>query len=368
MKRCTKINRTVIVLFTLFICVNCSLTGKDDFLASEEARLEVRSASQKASTNLDQARHISGIQALNYLTDLLAVHEEKQLPIIIDEPFLRGPGHFFPLNILLPEEFLQIFSPDIITGMPGLYKFNFLTGNFDLIDLEVDYLRYIFPANDNDKDSLRITASFTIEHVEYFEIETTIDDVLQVQKHITGFQASIFLNKRTQMMYSYNASFSHTGLPVDIEIEMSMSPYHLRMTQVGDKQYYYTTMSMSLNDNPLLSYSLNIRRDADTDAVEKLSGNFRLNNIEWEGTVYSSKIKLCAEKDINCVNDQFTIIMSHSGSKRRIGKLETRLYYDSFTGEQYPELNLIYEDGSSDVLSDILEVGPNKLENYIKKD
>jgi hypothetical protein len=367
MKRCAKINLTLIVLFSLSVCVQCSLIGKEEFLASEEARLEVRSASQKASTNLDEARHIPSIQALNYLTDLLAVHTEKQLPILIDEPFLRGPGHFFPLNILLHEEFLQTFSPEIITDTHGLYKFNFLTGNFDLIDLEVDYLRYIFPANDNDKDSLKITASFTIEDVDYVEIETTIDKVLQVQKHITGFQASIFLNKRTQMMYSYHASFSHTGLPVDIDIEMSMSPYHLRMKQVGDKQYYYTTMSMTLDNNPLMSYLLNIRRDADTDAVEKLSGSFQLNHIEWEGTVYSSKIKLCDEQDIDCVNDQFTITMSHSGSKRRIGKLEARLYYDSFSGEQYPELNLIYEDGSSDVLSEILEVGPNKLENYFRK-
>lgn len=367
MRRCAKINRTVIVLFTLFVCAHCSLIGKEDFLASEEARLEVRSASQKASTNLDEARRIPSIQALNYLTDLLPAHSEKQLPIIIDEPFLRGPGHFFPLNILLHEEFLQTFSPDIITGTPGLYKFNFLTGNFDLIDLEVNYLRYIFPANEKDKDSLKITASFTIEDVHYIDIETTIDDILQVQKHITRFQASVFLNKRTQMLYSYNASFSNKGLPVDVDIEMRMNPYHLQMTQVGNEQYYYTTMSMRLDNNPLMSYALNIRRDIDSDAVEKLSGNFQLNHIEWEGTIYSSKILLCAEQDISCVNDQFTIIMSHTGSKRRIGKLEARLYYDSFTGEQYPELNLIYEDGSSDILSDILEVGPNRLENYIKK-
>jgi hypothetical protein len=366
MNRFAKIKGIPIILFALFICVRCSLLSNEDFLPSEEARLEVRAANQKVTTKIDEIRNIPSMKALDYLTELLDVNPEKQLAII-NNPFINRPGYFFPISYLLNEKFLHSFSQEIITEESGLYKFNFLTETFDLIDLEVDYLRYIFPSNPNDKDSLKITAAFTVEDVEYVYFEIAKDEGSQIEKRITRFSASFFLNKRTQMTYNYEASFSQTGVLNEIDIKMSMSPYQFQMNQSGNKQHYFSTMSMILGRSPLMSYSLNTRRAFDSDVVEKLSGNFRLGHIEWEGTVYSNNIKHCEEHDISCVNDQFNIIMLHTNFKKRIGKLEARLYYDSISGANYPELNLIYEDGSSDILSDVLEVGPNKLEYYIKK-
>ncbi len=354
-------------LIAMMFCTHCSLMDKEEFLPSEEARIEVRAANKKITSSMEEIKNTPSIKALDYLTELLGADSSLKRTTTSDSVNIYH-NYFLPVHTLAKEGFLQAFSQKTIAEKRGLFRFNFITSTFDLIDLDVNYLRYLFPSNKTDRDSLKITAAFTIKDVEYVERTVISDHVPMSKQLISNFHASIFLHKQTQLTYHYQSTYNESGISTYADIDMNLSPYRFQMSLTGSGRNYYSYTSMVMNGHPLMSYSVNIRRAADSDEVEKVSGSFHLSPLEWDGSFHRGKMKACEEHDLSCINNNLNMVLMHTRLNRKIGTLAVRSYYDSISNREYHELILLYEDGSMDALPDILDLGPNKLAYFMKDD
>ncbi len=356
---------TAVGLFAMALCTHCTLIGTEDFLPSEEARIEVRAANKKITSSMEGVKNTPSIKALSYLIELLEADPSVKRTTTHDSVSLSH-NYFLPIHTFAKEGLLQTFSQKIIAEKRGLFRFNFLTGTFDHIDIDVNYLRYLFPSNNTDRDSLKITAAFTINDVEYVEREVAGDHDPVIKQLISNFHAALFLNKQTQLIYHYQSTYNDSGIPTYVDINMNMNPYHYRMSLTGSDQHYYSNTSMVMNNHSLMSYAVNIRRATDSDEVEKVSGSFRLSPLEWEGSVYRGKMKACEENDLSCINKNLNMVLMHTGLNKVIGTLAVRLYYDSISNREYQELHLLFEDGSMELLPDLLSLGPNRLKYFMR--
>jgi hypothetical protein len=329
-----------IVLSLLF--VTCK-KDKDEFSA-EDAKVEIRSASQKIQANLSTMMTTPAMQSLDFLMGLMDFEDDWKSSLKSAAQDVETIN-LISINKLLREN-LHLKIDEIDPEDGGEYTYNFTTEQFDLTDETISYLLIIFPAddiayaNEQNNGSLKLE-NLVIEEIEYTdEWDTYYEDVL------TSVDATLTVDSQVAMTCSYRATLNNEGLPVSATFNMTMAPYQMTLTQTGSGVNYTSTASLKMGNDVLMSYNMNIKYTAQQDDVDNVSGNFQITPLRFEGNIKAAAMDNCSENDLNCMNNNLDVEVIHTEKNKIIGHLEFRMFYDSYWDEEYPELVIVYSDGT----------------------
>ncbi len=337
-----------IILLAVFI-INFASCGKDDSgehtqLSADEAKVEIRAGNQEIMQAMEELMSSPAFITLNFLTMLMDEEftlKSNLMPILreIEDRQLRA------YKEMIIENYALYGEPDPKTG--GIWEYNFNTNEFDLINPNVSYLRLIYPADEEDYNAGQRNAELTISDYEYI-----YDDY--EEELPTNLNLELNLHNVLAMSLHYNAIYDAEGIPLSMAIDMEMPPYSLSMSQSETASNLQSHMDFRKNNDILFSYNLQANMTPDNE-VETVSGHFQITPLKFEGYMNEADMYNCGEGDIDCMNDNMDINVIHTTLNALIGHLEFRMFTDEWD-DTYPELVVVYEDGSWEWLDDIFDL------------
>ncbi len=324
--------------------VNNPLTN----MPAETAKVEIRSASQEITGKMDEVMASQAATTLDFFANISNVGEEDWKTNL--KPSLRGMEKLKPSNVknIIKSQFSlkNTNEPDPKVG--GVYKYNYTTEDFDLINAGVSYLQFIFPADDEDFYSGGWNATMTITNYQYTLIEE--------EELPTMFEIELIAYSVECFAMTYSATFDADGAPTSMSVTINMPPYTITMSESVSGANYNSTFSFKENNTVIMSYNISVQLTTDKENIVKISGHYQVSPIRLEGFVNVMDTDLCTENDIACMNNNISVAMIHTAYNQIIGRVEYRLFYDDIWDEYYPDLVIVYADDTWEWLADIFDV------------
>lgn len=347
----------VILLVIMAIAASMLLVACKDEIEEypvEDAKVEIRSASQQIQNNMDELMATEAATSLNSLMNLLSVPENwksslqfpqsplKQFNIAGIGRFLR---HNFPTNITTKN-----------SDEGGLFVYDFDSLYFILVE-PIDDLVFRFPSDDLAHANRENNAELRIADLQIVEIEYT-DEYGGTYYEPVPVNAVVTLkvDNQTVMTLDYNATFNNEGLPTSMAIDLHMAPYRFILSFSGSGVTYTSSMSIRKGDEKLLGYNLTITYSANFEQIHTVSGTADLVPLRLSGHIQPESLEDCPENDINCLNNNVDLQLIHAGDNKIIGNIEFRLYYDEEWEETYPVPVIVYSDGTWEYLFLIFQI------------
>lgn len=349
-------NGSLLICFS-FVCLSaCTLAEKDDPLSADEAKMEIRAASQTISSNMDELRQTQAMQTMGYLIDLLSVHEDGKsfTGSVVSEV---TPCRLLSTSQMIADIFLFGKDRNNLHECFGTYRYNFNTSAFDLVDGNVNYMHYIFPSNESTRIQKDLNASWKVENMKFTTIFMANDQVDYEEDLLTNANAALVVDNKTILSLEYEAAYNEYGMPTSIELAIIMSPYQLRMSLGGSGQNYSSTMSVRQGGNNMMSYSFSIRYNSEKDDADRISGYLEVHPLRFEGSFNQAGLTGCDDADMTCRNNNTDILLKHAVINKKIGQLEYRMASEADCDDQCVNLHVVYEDGSSEPFSVIFDPG-----------
>lgn len=338
---------TVFALLFSFTFITCK---KDDDApkgkyTADEAKVELSSASQEVQTSMGEMMANPSMESLMFLMELLEMDFDdddwksslKSAVANDQRPGLIAAKHYFV-------ESLKDDEIDPIEG--GVYTFNFVTDEFDLTDPNVDYLMFLYPANQTAYMNQQNNAELKIEDLEIIEIEITDEWGTYTEEMLTSLKVTHKIDNQVVMSCTYSASFNVEALPTSITFNMTMAPYSFTMTYSGSGVNYTSTLSFKQGNDVLMSYDLAFVYNSDMDDINFVEGYYQVTPIKFQGEIDVAAMENCDEYDVDCANGNLDVQVIQSETNKLIGDLEFRLYTDPTYGDQWVEPVIVYADGS----------------------
>ena len=345
----------------------CDRWKKDDVFTAEEAKSEIRMAGQQVRRNMDDMMEVKAMQALQYLMKLLSGEGDTGPK---PDPDTKSPNRF-----CLTALYLEIFE---LTGLTkeiagkdehhGVYRYNFNTGSFDLVDFGGNYLRYIFPANDAARENRMHNASFTIENLAFMTVTYPSKQEPFTEDLLISASTDLVVDNQTLSTFSHEAGFTTSGLPVATDMKLTMHPYQLRLSLSGTGRDYSSTMSLTKNDQTLMSYHLSLRYNVERDAADRVAGLVQIVPLRFEGGINMVGVRSCEQPhDIECMNPHLDIDVKQTVYNKSLGHLAYGLQCDPDTGMHHPTMQIVYKDGTSDPLTIIFDDKPTGITGSLSR-
>jgi hypothetical protein len=333
---------TILTLAFSLLFVTCK-KDKDEFPA-DDAKVEIRSASQKIQTNMTDMMATPAMQSLFYLMELLEIEDDWKSSLKSAAQDVET-YNLSSLNNLLREN-LHLKTDEIDPEEGGEYTYNFTTETFDLTNPNVNYLKFIFPADDVAYANQQLNGELALENIIIVEIEFEDEWGTYYEDVLTSLDASLKIGMNTAMTCSYRSTLNNEGLPTSVTFNMGMTPYQYSLTQTGSGSNYTSTASIKKGNDVLMSYNLNIKYTPQQDEIDKLSGDFQITPLRFEGDINALAMDNCGDVDITCMNKNLDVEVIQTEKNKIIGHLEFRMFYDSYWDEEYPEPVIVYSDGT----------------------
>ncbi len=331
--------------------VSCEDDGTES-LSADEARAELQAAGDEIMTHMGLMMATPPMESLSFFMMLMDMDFDFDMREAaarsVESPHeltMPGIGRLPALGRGLAA---QKGQPDE-TIFYGVFRYNFNTGEFDQINqTEVDYLEFQFPASESAYDTRLINGILRIDNLLLAEV--VIDDGFGVDTDVVPVRADVRLDvdNQTLMSLSYQLSLNPEGLPTAGSMTLDMPPYVMEMNFSGSGRNFNTTLDFRADGTPLMVSDLDIRYTAGLDDVERVSGYFQLSPLRFSGNILPLAQEECHYTDLDCMNNNMDIELLQAAKNKRIGKVEYRLYEDPHWGEAYPELAIVYADGSYD--------------------
>jgi hypothetical protein len=341
MKNKIKLFAALTVVFSMLF-VTCK-KDKDEFSA-EDAKVELKAASQEIQTNLFDMMDTPAMQSLDFLMGLMPLEGDWKSSLKSAAQDVETIN-LSSINKLLREN-LQLKIDEIDPEDGGEYTYNFTTGEFDLTDESISYLLIIFPADDVAYANEQNNGSLKLENLVIEEIEFTDEWGTYYEEVLTSIDVTLTIDSQVAMTCSYRATLNNEGLPVSASFSMNMSPYQMTLTQTGSGVNYTSTASLKMGNDVLMSYNLTMKYTASQDDIAEVSGNFQVTPLRFEGNIDEATMNNCSETDIDCMNNSLDVELIHTKENKVIGNIEFRMYYDAYWDEEYAEPVVVYSDGS----------------------
>ncbi|MBE0663693.1 MAG: hypothetical protein IH597_14655 [Bacteroidales bacterium] len=348
---------SVLLIFLSMSLITCKKDKEE--LSAEDAKIEIRSASQTVQANMNEMMATPAMSSMIYLSELMNMEGDWKSSAINMEKY-----NLAVFNKIIRD---NLKDDEIDPEEGGEYTFNFITEEFDLTDPSLSDLVLLFPADEEAMANEEINGSLKLEDIEFVEIEYTDEWGTYTEQVLTKVKATLKIDNLTVMTCTYNATLNSEGLPVATSITYTMDPYQLTLTQTGSGVNYTSTASLKKDGDVLLSYNLTIKYTADQDDIEKLSGNFQLTPLRFEGEINGTGMNTCSELDVDCMNDHLDVEVIQTENNSIIGHIEFRLFYDTYWEESYPEPVIVYSDGTYEWLFEALGVELEGLKAGILK-
>lgn len=348
--------KTPIKLFTLLaLTLSISFYGcdkDDDVATAEDAKVELEAATQEIFYNVALMMSTPQVESMMFLSQLMGLQIELKsaaMHVIYD---VEKYNMITASQLLKKKFYSRSTLIDPLVG--GEYTYNFSTGEFDLTNSEIDYLSLIYPANQQAYGAQQNNANIVVTNLEYVEVEYNEEWGVETEFVPTNADIEMSIDDQTVMTLNYSASINDEGMPTATNIHMNMNPYSMTLGLSGSGSSYNSTMSFRMNNETLLSYNLNFSYTSSMDYINTVSGSIEASPLRFEGNVNAEALDNCGENDINCMNNNIDVEVFQSAKDLYLGQLEFRMYYDDFWEEEYPELAIVYEDGTFDFLFDFL--------------
>jgi len=341
-------------LFFIFGILCLSFAGCDDDptpLSPDEARTEMELAYSDLMMNMDLMMQSSAMEAMMMLMNISGfetdfdmksgaqqvIDQSLKLP---DRMFVMGKTVYSISNSSLKDE-------EVPTGV---FYYNFDTGEFDLIDDDVDYIEIHFPATDEAYASQQLNAIIRITDLVMEEV--IIDDVTEIvpSKIVMWME----VDGAEVMNLDFQMSVDSEGFPDSVSLVLNMEDYNLTMSFSGSNLNYNTNIIFKESNNTLLDVDLDIMFLEGREDVESVAGYIHLVPIRLDGSVDIASLELC--EDIDCMNNNIDVEVIQTEDNEFIGHLEFRMQYDPEYDEEYPTLVVVYSDGSFDFLDELFDI------------
>jgi hypothetical protein len=161
---------------------------------------------------------------------------------------------------------------------------------------------------------------------------------------------------------NYHSVITENGNPTSMNASLTSNPYQFNAAFGGSGTNYTATQSLKEDNKELMGYSLNVTYSADMIDVIKLSGYYSVSPLKVQGSMNYAAIEErttmmiddATTADINYLNTQLDMDLYHSVLNTKLGDVEFRLFVDTEYDETYPELAVVYSDGTYEWLFEVL--------------
>lgn len=334
----------------------CNKDKKVKELDPAQAKVEIRNATQVITTNMDNMMLTPAAKSIDFLAQIM---DNKNWKSNLKNT-LSQPG-----KITLTK-FKNTFRLDALGNVKnkeigdfGEYRYNFSTGEFDLVTPSTNKLKLTYPADEQAFNAQQLNAEFLLDNLEYFVI---VDPEGYEEQLPKKFNVSQKINNKTEMSGSYNATYNSAGNPTSVNSQMTMDVYSMQTSMSGSGVNYNTSLSFKENNKEMMGYDLKITYTSDMQEVDKINGYYLVSPLKIDGFINITAINNHMDQayssgnyDFNYLNSQLDLKLLQTEQNVQIGKIEFRLYTDPYDGEKYPELAVVYSDGTYEWLENILE-------------
>jgi hypothetical protein len=379
----SKTNFLSIFIFFAF-ALTFTACNKDDKketeLKAEDAKIELRNASQKITNDMTLMMETPPMKSLNFLSTLMEMEGLKQsLGNLLIQP---GKHHLAEFKDLYRNDAAGNKS-NLAIGDFGTYQFNYSIDDFELVEASENMLKLLYPADEiaygNQQNNAELLISniqtITIEYTETYFDEWSGTWVTETYEETLPTNANLNqkIDGTTQMSGSYSASFTEAGRPTSMNAQLSMAPYDFQMSLTGSGTKYNSGLSFKNNNITLMGYDAEITYASNMEDVEKISGNYLADPLKIEGFANVSAIdnhisqgEESGNFDLDFLNSQLDLELIQTGLNAVIGQIEFRMFTDPYDNTIYPVLAVIYSDGTYEWIDSILELDTYKLKRVKK--
>lgn len=364
-----KILLRIFALYFVFSFISCQDDKEEPKeIAPETAKVELRNASQEINVEMDKMMNTVSMQSLSFLSELMDAGWEKKVQFTL---FQSGKLHLAKIK----DNFrLDASSNRSLTevGDYGIYTYNFDLEDFELTSESNTMLQLNYPATEQAYSMQQNNAVFVIDNLEYTTItytETWYDEwdeewVTETydEEVPTNANMSLTVDGSEMLSGNYQSELSNNGTPTAVSASLTSAPYQFQMGMSGSGTNFTSTLSFKEGNTEMMGYNMNITYSADMVDVEKLSGYYNVSPLKVQGSMNVANIETRTEligyeataADIDYLNTQHTLELYHTGLDAKLGDIKFMLYVEEEYNEAYPELAVVYSDGSFDWLYEVM--------------
>ncbi len=343
----------------LFVACSDDDDGPSDMLPAGEAKAEINAANQEIMTRMGTMMNTQAATSLSFLMEMMDFYDydddwKTHLKSGLADFHKKTPA-------AIKRDFFKSFSSQKSMQGPnpedkGVYQYNYVSGQFDLVNSGVNYLQIIFPADEEDYYNEGLNATLTVSQYEYITI--IVDDYWDEYEDIlpTRIKMNLVAYGVTAMDIDFTASYDSAGVPTNVSANMQMPPYALVMSLTGSGRNIVSSMSFKENTETMFAYDAKITLSADKEDLDFVEGFFQVTPLKVQGEIDGKAMNTCADNNVECMNKSLDLKLIHVEKNVILGNIEFRLYDDPYWDESYPMFAVVYADGSYDFLQDIFEM------------
>ena len=331
--------------YLLVMVSSCKKESSDNTVTPEQAKVEMRAAAQQLTTEMNAMMSTPAMVTLQFLSTLTSNGALKAtLEATKVNPAKLTLHEFYAM--LRNGQRLKSTQADFL-GSPGIYQFNFQTTVFDFIEPNPTLIKLIFPANELAYTNQLLNAELVANNLQFSpdSMPTNADLTMKIDLAVV-------------MTGTYITTFSG-GVPTSASISLIMAPYQIQLDFSGSGVNYASTLSMKLNSQEIMGYTMAMKYASDMKSVEQISGSVRMPPIRFDGWVNAQAMIVAMSDstkrlDVAYLNSQMGVVVVQTSDDAQLGTLAFKLYTDPETGIKSPQVAVVYSDGSWEWLADIL--------------
>jgi len=366
-----------LLVATMIFSPGCD-KDKDDKpkeITATEAKTELRNASQSISTDMTEMMNTPAMVSLDFLATLMDEGDWKSN--LKNLAFNSGKLHLSKVKSAFRKNANERGVNEV--GDYGVYRFNFVIDDFELVQSSTTKLEILFPASEAAYYSQQNNAELLIDNLSYKTIvytDTYWDDwsqtwVTEEYEEVIPLSANVRLkiDGSSLLTMTYAATYDNSGVPTSTTASMTMAPYEFTASFSGSGTNFNTILSFKMSGNVLMAYDVAVVYTSDMEGVEKFSGSYTVSPLKVQGWINVAAIEDHMETvennqgsyDLNYLNGQLDMELVHVGLNAKIGDIEFRMFTDTEWDETYPVLAVIYSDGTYEWLDTIVDDGSLKF-------
>lgn len=366
-----------LLVATMIFSPGCD-KDKDDKpkeITATEAKTELRNASQSISTDMTEMMNTPAMVSLDFLATLMDNEDWKSN--VKNLAFNSGKLHLAKVKSAFRKSAAERGENEM--GDYGVYQFNFIIDEFELVQSSTTKLEILFPADEEAYYAQQNNAELLVDNLTYKTItytDTYWDDweqtwITETYEEVIPLSASVSLkiDGTSLLSMTYAATYDNSGFPTSTTASMTMAPYEFTASFSGSGTNFSTILSFKMSGNVLMAYDVAVVYTSDMEGVEKFSGSYTVSPLKVQGWINVAAIEDHMETieddggsyDLNFLNSQLDMELIHVGLNAKIGDIEFRMFTDTEWDETYPVLAVIYSDGTYEWLDTIVDDGSLKF-------
>lgn len=364
----TRLLATLMILLAVSFFSGCDKEEKTKEITANEAKTELRNASQTISAEMAEMMETPAMVSLDFLSQLMDNGDWKNS--VRNLAFNSGKLHLAKVKAAFHKQPADRGTSEL--GDFGVYQYNYMLYDFELVESSSNKLQLFFPADEvaynmqqNNAELLLDNLAYkTITYSEtYFDVESqswitdTFEELIPINANV-----SLKIDGTGRITMNYTATYSDSGFPTAMNVVLNMASYEFQTGMSGSGTNYTTTLSLRQGDNLLMAYDWTLNYSADLSEVVKATGSQTVTPLKIQGWINMAAIENHiagveengGDYDLAFLNNQLDMELLHTGLNAKIGDLEFRMYTDPEYNETYPEIAVVYSDGSYEWLETIL--------------